>query len=45
MDARVKVELISPPIEADIEDMFASAKYLTNDEKRVVGKAEQSRNQ
>ena len=36
MNVRVEVELMTSPTEADIQDMFASANYLTNDEKSVA---------
>jgi repressor LexA len=36
MNVRVEVELISSPTDADAEDMFASAKYLTNNEKSIL---------
>ena len=36
MNVEVKVGLISFPTEADRQDMFASAKYLTNNEKSIV---------
>ena len=35
---------MTSPTEADMEDSLASANYLTNDEKSVVGKARQSEN-
>jgi repressor LexA len=36
MDVKVEVELGSSPIEVDKEDMFASAKYLTNNRNSVA---------
>lgn len=36
MNVKVEVELIAAPTEVDTEDMFASAKYLTNNVKSIV---------
>jgi DNA-binding MarR family transcriptional regulator len=36
MNVRVEVELISSATEADREDMFSSAKYLSNNETSIV---------
>jgi repressor LexA len=35
MKVRVQIQLMSSPTEGDLEDMFAAAEYLTNDQKSV----------
>jgi repressor LexA len=35
MKVRAQIQLISSPTEGDLEDMFAAAQYLTNDQKSV----------